>query len=167
VHRFPIPTTVGQRLRHEEGNRTEGRSPEASHQFGEQVSELKDLCSADTQLVEARREEPGKACQACRPESTRGRRGQGAAVELVTGPPPQGGIAHPLLADICLTAIDERYERWLPNPRDNTGERAQERLQSDYARGRPGFYVARYAGDFVVLVQGTLQDTERERLALA
>jgi hypothetical protein len=72
-----------------------------------------------------------------------------------------------LLANICLTAIDERHERWLPNPRDKTGERAQERLQSDYARGRPGFYVARYAGDFVVLVQGTLQDTERERLALA
>ena len=71
------------------------------------------------------------------------------------------------MANVYLTAIDERYKRWIPNPRDKTRERAQQHLHSDYRRGRPGFYVVRYADDFVVLVQGTLQDAEQERLALA
>jgi len=84
----------------------------------------------------------------------------------VTGT-PQGGIISPLYGQFLLTAIDERYRRWVPNPRDKTRERAQQRLQSDYKRGRPGFYVVRYADDFVVLVQGTQQDADQERLALA
>ena len=71
------------------------------------------------------------------------------------------------LGQFLLTAIDERYRRWVPNPRDKTRERAQQRLQSDYKRGRPGFYVVQYADDFVVLVQGTQQDADQERLALA
>src|SRR5580658_10589208 len=77
------------------------------------------------------------------------------------------GMISPLLANIYLTAIDERYRRWVPNPRDKTRARAQDRLQSDYKRGRPGFYVVRYADDFVVMVQGTQQDAEQERLSLA
>jgi group II intron reverse transcriptase/maturase len=31
---------------------------------------------------------------------------------------PQGGIISPLLANIYLTAIDERYRRWIPNPNE-------------------------------------------------
>jgi hypothetical protein len=76
-------------------------------------------------------------------------------------------VISPLLANVYLTAIDERYRRWVPNPRDKTRARAQDRLQSDYKRGRPGFYVVRYADDFVVMVQGTQQDAEQERLSLA
>ena len=91
---------------------------------------------------------------------------EGSLRHPVTGT-PQGGIISPLLANVTLTAIDERYRRWVPNPRDRTRERAQQRLQSDYKRGRPGFYVVRYADDFVVLVQGTQQDADQERQALA
>lgn len=91
---------------------------------------------------------------------------EGTARHPVTGV-PQGGVVSPLLANIYLTAIDERYKRWVPTPRDKTRERAQQRLQADYKRGRPGFYVVRYADDFVVLVQGTREDAEQERLALA
>lgn len=70
---------------------------------------------------------------------------------------PQGGILSPLLANIALSVLDEHLHRaWEPG-----GE-----LSTDYRRGRrragglPSWRLVRYADDFVVLVDGTRQDTE-------
>ncbi|MFE9132561.1 group II intron reverse transcriptase/maturase [Streptomyces sp. NPDC007148] len=70
---------------------------------------------------------------------------------------PQGGIFSPLLANIALSVLDEHLHRaWEPG-----GE-----LSTDYRRGRrratglPSWRLVRYADDFVVLVDGTRQDTE-------
>jgi len=81
---------------------------------------------------------------------------------------PQGGIISPLLANIYLMAIDERYGRWTGRPGEPT-DRARNARSNDRRRGggRPTFYAVRYADDFVVLVNGTLDDAERERKALA
>ncbi|MDX2939834.1 group II intron reverse transcriptase/maturase [Streptomyces ipomoeae] len=77
---------------------------------------------------------------------------------------PQGGILSPLLANIALSVLDEHLHRgWEPG-----GE-----LSTDYRRGRrraiglPSWRLVRYADDFVVLVDGTRQDTEilREEIA--
>ncbi|MDQ0765396.1 group II intron reverse transcriptase/maturase [Streptomyces canus] len=77
---------------------------------------------------------------------------------------PQGGILSPLLANIALTVLDEHLHRgWEPG-----GE-----LSTDYRRGRrraiglPSWRLVRYADDFVVLVDGTRQDTETLREEIA
>ncbi|MFG2732438.1 reverse transcriptase domain-containing protein [Streptomyces canus] len=77
---------------------------------------------------------------------------------------PQGGILSPLLANIALSALDEHLHRgWEPG-----GE-----LSTDYRRGRrraiglPSWRLVRYADDFVVLVDGTRQDTETLREEIA
>ncbi|MFF2132105.1 reverse transcriptase domain-containing protein, partial [Streptomyces olivochromogenes] len=70
---------------------------------------------------------------------------------------PQGGILSPLLANIALSVLDEHLHRaW-----EAGGE-----MSTDYRRGRrraaglPSWRLVRYADDFVVLVDGTRQDTE-------
>jgi RNA-directed DNA polymerase len=77
---------------------------------------------------------------------------------------PQGGILSPLLANIALSVLDEHLHRgW-----ESGGE-----LSTDYRRGRrraiglPSWRLVRYAGDFVVLVDGTRQDTEALREEIA
>lgn len=87
---------------------------------------------------------------------------------------PQGGIASPLLANIALSVIEERYERWtrrsmVPNARSKTDgvTAARNTRMADRLRGRPVFFPIRYADDFVVLVSGTGEDAEAEKSALA
>ena len=88
---------------------------------------------------------------------------------------PQGGIISPLLANIALSIIEERYDKWVEHrnarwrdgrPKDGKHAALQRRAQ-DRHMGRPVFFPIRYADDFVVLVSGTEADAEAERNALA
>lgn len=79
---------------------------------------------------------------------------------------PQGGIISPLLANIYLAAIDERYGRWSGRPREGAKVPLYRRYH-DRKKGRPAFCSVRYADDFVVYVEGTLEQAEAEKEALA
>lgn len=78
---------------------------------------------------------------------------------------PQGGIISPLLANIALGVIEERYARWVYQ-KDRKPTAAWYARISDRKAGRPVFYPVRYADDFVVLVSGTYEDALREVQAL-
>lgn len=87
---------------------------------------------------------------------------------------PQGGIISPLLANIALSAIEERYERWayhvtkIQARRRSDGMVAARKARGrDHAAGRCVFLPVRYADDFVVLVSGTQDDAIAEKAALA
>jgi group II intron reverse transcriptase/maturase len=88
---------------------------------------------------------------------------------------PQGAVISPLLANIALSAIEERYERWVdhrrPARRSNAqtdGRRAAGTARrNDRRAGRMVCLPIRYADDFVVLVSGTREQVEAERNALA
>ena len=83
----------------------------------------------------------------------------------VTGT-PQGGIISPLLANVYLTALDARYRRWTPGPNEPTFRSSGRRI-IDRKKGRPSFFMVRYADDFVILVEGSAEDALREKEALA
>lgn len=86
---------------------------------------------------------------------------------------PQGGILSPLLANIVLSAIEERYERFLAHRKcDGTayafpGKAAGYFRWSERKKGRPAFLPIRYADECVVLVSGTLEHAETENQSLA
>ena len=87
---------------------------------------------------------------------------------------PQGGIISPILANIALSAIEERYQQWIyhrPKPEANRKSdgmvAAAQARNKDRAAGRCVFLPVRYADDFVILVSGTQADALAERLALA
>lgn len=90
---------------------------------------------------------------------------EGTVRHPVTGS-PQGGIISPMLSNIYLTAIDERYGRWSLRPRERPQNAADRRFY-DRRKGRPIFFMVRYADDFVVLVAGTREQAEAEKRALA
>ena len=84
---------------------------------------------------------------------------EGTVRHPVTGS-PQGGIISPMLSNIYLTAIDERYGRWSMRPREPSINAAARRAR-DRKQGKTAFYMVRYADDFVVLVDG--DESKRRR----
>ncbi|MBU6296961.1 MAG: group II intron reverse transcriptase/maturase [Alphaproteobacteria bacterium] len=86
---------------------------------------------------------------------------------------PQGGIISPLLANIALSAIEERYKRWVhPDPTGRVSRQpmllaASARRRWDRQAGHCVYFPVRYADDFVVLVSGTQEDAIAEKSALA
>jgi group II intron reverse transcriptase/maturase len=90
---------------------------------------------------------------------------------------PQGGILSPLLANIALSAIEERYARhvWparIPTRRRDAAtpeRRAENARHADRASGRPIVFPIRYADDFLLLVgvaPGPDQDQRAREAAL-
>jgi len=77
---------------------------------------------------------------------------------------PQGGILSPLLANIALSVLDEHLHRAWESGGDLSTSHRRERRR---ARGLPSWRLVRYADDFVVLVDGTRQDTEALREEVA
>ena len=87
---------------------------------------------------------------------------------------PQGGIISPLLANIALSAIEERYERWVDHRTKIQARRTCDGVAAalsarnrDRRAGRSVFFPVRYADDFVVLVSGSKEEATAEREALA
>ncbi len=97
---------------------------------------------------------------------------------------PQGGILSPLLANIALSVIEERYERHVrqrkiaPTARDAASpeERAKGARKHDKCLGRTIVFPIRYADDFLLLVgaapgpdqfERVRQDAEKEKAAVA
>jgi group II intron reverse transcriptase/maturase len=96
---------------------------------------------------------------------------------------PQGGILSPLLSNIALSLIEERYARYVwpqgaepkvPGRRgpavvaltdpDAIARRACRHRAKDRADGLPVFMPIRYADDFVILVASSSEDPEQGRL---
>lgn len=88
---------------------------------------------------------------------------------------PQGGILSPLLANIALSAIEEKYEHhaWprhevKTNTVAATALRATQNRTYDRSRGRTVLMPVRYADDFIVFVcapQGPTQDQRAQEIA--
>jgi len=91
---------------------------------------------------------------------------EGTLRHPVTGT-PQGGVISPLLANIYLQGIEERYARHMPGPHERTTHSATNRRSRDRMLKRPVFYIVRYADDFVVLVAGDQQTALDEKQKLA
>ena len=99
---------------------------------------------------------------------------EGAFVRTDEGT-PQGGILSPLLANVVLSAIEERYQDYVyraskkknREAKTTPVDRAREFRTSERSAGRPVFYPVRYADDFVVLVSGSEEQARQEKESLA
>jgi group II intron reverse transcriptase/maturase len=80
---------------------------------------------------------------------------------------PQGGNLSPLLANVALEVIEERYARWVYRAKDKEQHAARLARMYDRRAGKPVFFPIRYADDFVILVSGTYDDAVKEKEALA
>ncbi|WP_217425579.1 group II intron reverse transcriptase/maturase, partial [Magnetospirillum sp. SS-4] len=87
---------------------------------------------------------------------------------------PQGGVLSPLLANITLSAIEERYERFVAQrktrdgkPYARPGDAIRKFRHYERKAGRPVFLPIRYADDFVVLVEGSQEQAFAEKEDLA
>lgn len=87
---------------------------------------------------------------------------------------PQGGIISPLLANIALSAIEEKYERWVNQRTSRNPDRKADGMKaalnarmSDRRAGRAAFFPIRYADDFVILVAGGREQATAEMEVLA
>jgi hypothetical protein len=76
------------------------------------------------------------------------------------------GVISPLLANVLLTGIDERYGKWSGFPGEDLSK-ATDRRSWDRKNKRPTFGCIRYADDFVVLVEGTEKDAKLEKQRLS
>jgi len=85
---------------------------------------------------------------------------------------PQGGILSPLLANIALGVIEERYERHVRPRRTQRGpckdtatmeRRARENRGNDRYRGIDVLFPVRYADDFIILVSVASGPDQLER----
>jgi RNA-directed DNA polymerase len=82
---------------------------------------------------------------------------------------PQGGVISPLLANIALSAIEERYERWVNHRQKIRAHRTSDGVKAareDRRSGLPVFFPIRYADDLVILVAGTREQAEIEKAVL-
>jgi hypothetical protein len=87
---------------------------------------------------------------------------------------PQGGVLSPLLANITLSVIEERYARYVKwsrrkdgKPYVRPGNELRKFRHREREAGRPVYLPIRYADDFVVLVTGTKEHASAEKDALA
>jgi hypothetical protein len=88
---------------------------------------------------------------------------------------PQGGILSPLLANVALSSLDERYERYVWSRTKPTvladveqiRRRARSAREWDHERGKTVMVPIRYADDFVILVSAPFGPGEDERARTA
>src|SRR5262245_14872655 len=85
---------------------------------------------------------------------------------------PQGGVLSPLLANIALSVIEERYERhvwprctptFLTDAQDVEGRASGNRYTDRRRLRKPVFFPIRYADDFIILVSPPPGPDEFER----
>ena len=114
-----------------------------------------------------------KVCRLVRAFLKAGVLSEGAFVRTASGT-PQGGILSPLLANVALSAIDQRYEKYIAprrrrdgKPYARPGDAVRVFRHHERRAGRPVFLPVRYADDFVVLVAGSEQHAQDEKEALA